>query len=157
MVNGAEGGDLEVPTICCCDELPEGLPEGGWICSSFEVRRVEKLDGGLPDLPAAGHGSDGFFLGVVLRYRFCDFRNDIDDSCGGAGAFSAAILRCGDAAGVCLFLVIDEEDAVDDGGLVCYGEVLEGVGDGGGDDVCVAGVSADEEAEGDDAADVSPS
>ncbi len=69
---------------------------------------------------------------------------------GRAGVFAAAVDVSG-ASAAGLFGVAGCYDAVDDGGLGFHGHVLEGAGDGAGEDVVVGGFALEDDSEADDA------
>ena len=57
--------------------------------------------------------------------RFFDLREDVDHADGSFGGFSAAIHAGGNAAGMGLFFILDEQDFVNDWNAVADGEILK--------------------------------
>lgn len=74
----------------------------------------------------------------------------VDHGEGDAGGFGAAIHGGAEAAFLGLFGVVEQEDFMDDGDAVGGSGALEGVGDGGADEVGVFGGATKDDAEGDD-------
>jgi len=80
-----------------------------------------------------------------------DLAHDLNDIESAAGGFATAIEIFADATGVGLFFIFHEEDLVNDRGRFVDSEFLKSVGNGGGNQVGVAGASADDAAQSDDA------
>ncbi len=75
----------------------------------------------------------------------------VENRGGGAGGFATSVKFAADAAGVSLFVVVDENHLVDDGHGVADRDLLERIGDTFGDEVTMCGLAADDQSEGDDA------
>ena len=77
-----------------------------------------------------------------------DFAHNLDDFKSAACCFATPIEFLSNTAGIGLILIFDEKDLVNDRGCFIERKFLQGVSDCGGNEIGVAGASADNTAKG---------